>query len=67
LRPLPNGPGFMLGLAAGAAEPGMAAALLRVIPASDAAWLEQAASGRLAGVVTRVCRPWGARPPEAPA
>jgi O-antigen/teichoic acid export membrane protein len=66
-RPLPDGPGFVLGLAAGVAVFGLVATVLRVIPAADAAWLEEAAGGRLSGVVGRVCRAWGARAPEAPA
>jgi hypothetical protein len=57
----------VLGLAAGVAVFGLVAAVLRVIPASDAVWLEEVAGGRLAGVVARVCRAWGVRVPEAPA
>jgi O-antigen/teichoic acid export membrane protein len=65
-RELPDGPGFLLGLAAGIAVFGVLAAVLRVIPAGDAEWLEGAV-GRRVPVLSRLCRLWSADAREASA
>jgi O-antigen/teichoic acid export membrane protein len=65
-RELADGPGFVLGLAAGVAVFSLVAAILRVIPAGDAEWLERAV-GRRVPVLTRLTRLWSARSPEASA
>jgi O-antigen/teichoic acid export membrane protein len=49
-------PGLLLGLVAGTLVFGTLSAALRIVPADDAAWLDQAAGPRLGGFVGWVCR-----------
>jgi hypothetical protein len=56
----------LVGVAAGVltsiAVFGVLAAVLRVVPADDAVWLDQSFGRRLGGVVGRLVRLWSARP-----
>jgi O-antigen/teichoic acid export membrane protein len=59
-----GGAGFVAGLAAGVAVFFVLAALVRVIPLVDTAWLEQAVGGRLGPTAARLCRHFGSRQSE---
>jgi O-antigen/teichoic acid export membrane protein len=48
--------GLLLGFIAGATVFALLAAILRILPAEDAEWLEGAAGARLGGLVGRACR-----------
>ena len=54
--------GVLVGVAIGIAAFVALSRLLRVLPAGDAAWLDQAAGSRLRGSVGKACRAWAELP-----
>lgn len=59
---LGGAPGVIAGLAAEAAALVVLGAVLRILPAEDAVWLDEAVGPRLGGLAGRVFRVWGGRP-----
>jgi hypothetical protein len=57
--------GLLLGIAAAGAAFAVLARSLRILPAEDAAWLEEAAGDRLGGWFGRVSRALAHSPPAA--
>ncbi len=62
VRLLHGAAGIALGLAVGTVAFVALAALLRILPADDAAWLDEAVGSRLGGLLGRTFRLWGQLP-----
>ena len=57
--------GILVGLAAGTAVLVVLGALLRILPADDAVWLDRAVGPRFGGLIGRTVRLWGGVGPRA--